>query len=29
MAKKRVLLLTPNLKGVKDGLNRIRRPWGS
>lgn len=28
MAKKRVLLLTPNLKGVKDGLNRIQPPLG-
>ena len=29
MAKKgRVLLITPNLKGVKDGLNRIQPPLG-
>ena len=26
--KARVLLVTPNLKGIKDGLNRIQPPLG-
>ena len=28
MKKSRILLVTPNLKGIKDGLNRIQPPLG-
>ena len=28
MKKQRVLLIAPNLNGVKDGLNRIQPPLG-
>ena len=28
MKKERVLLITPNLNGIKDGLNRIQPPLG-
>ena len=28
MKKSKILLVTPNLKGIKDGLNRIQPPLG-
>ena len=29
MKKARILLITPNLKGIKDGLNRIQPSLGT